>query len=133
MAVIIRPAYPTDWNYILDTFRLTWTQDRRGKAIPWDRWSGVLIDLINRWETIVACEESVPDEILGWMIYLNRSVLGYLHVRQVVRGTSVARRMLRHSQCLHRSVQYVASPLVPLRSWPAKSNRVKYWPWSHLL
>jgi GNAT superfamily N-acetyltransferase len=97
----IIPGTQDHRNFILKTFAIEYSRIHHiNKNIAAAK-MGVLLD---SWHTAVAEAEGVPGEILGFLVYRDRGMLGWLYVKQQYRRHGIARALLAHADCWPGSV-----------------------------
>ena len=92
--VILRPMAESDRAFILDS---AWRSIRNHPATEHctpAQLGGLLVPLLDRWPTLVAASESVPDVILGWLCHRDARVIAWAYVKPWARGKGVLRALL---------------------------------------
>lgn len=131
--VAFRPAGQADVPFVLNSWLQSYARAPLALAVPREAyWRGhhdLVLAILGRCETTVACAPSDPDAIMGWATTWAGGV-HYVYVKFPYRRLGIARRLLEHlperSRYTHQTA-IVASLPVP-REWEFDP----YPAWSHV-
>ena len=96
--ICYRPYTSDDSHYVMDSFLHGF------KGTPWAKGvvvSHLLSALMNHqgWKITIAHEESVPDEILGWIAWRDSQTIGWICVKGPVQSRGIAHALLANIGC----------------------------------
>jgi len=97
--VVIRPALSSDANFILDSMRRTLLrQSAYAAGLEPDVINQLVWPVIATYDTLVATPPDDDDEILGYIIHDGPGAVGFIYVKEAVRGRGLANALLDAAQ-----------------------------------
>lgn len=91
----IRPSRPSDRAFILDSMRRTLVRNSAYATGLQPEVLNLLVEpVLATYRTLVATPEGQPDEILGYIAHDGAHVVGFLYVKEALRGKGIARALL---------------------------------------
>ena len=120
--VAFRRAAPNDLPHVLQSWLTSHSRSpgwrHMPRAVYWRGHHDLIIGILARSDTTVACAPTNPDAILGWVTTAGE-VLHYVHVKPVYRRLGIARRLLEHlpERCRYTHKTAIVSELPVPSLW----------------
>lgn len=124
-----RVADPTDYNYILRTWIMTWRNEDQNRVIPntvfYKQANSLFRTILEKFGAIIVCSPEYPDLILGFAIsaYMDNGdwVLFWIHIKSLYAQLGIGEQLYRFIKGNRKS-----GPIVPFVRKKMRKNIPKY-------
>lgn len=124
--IIHRTATEDDRSYILDTFRNYCKRQYQCQLVGWAVMARYMNTCVNRWTVTIACDDSEPTEIVGYLVS-RPSLVEFMYVREGLRNRGIGRGLIDSVMHKPKSVNSVFPP--PSVAYAPNSITVNVSPW----
>lgn len=92
----VRPSVDTDLPFVLDSFVLDYRGVPYVEGLTRSQVRNLMVSLlaVPGWSCSILCEDSEPDEIIGYIVSKAADVIAWLHVKARYRKRGMAKRLL---------------------------------------
>jgi len=102
MSIVTRPGQESDYPYVIDSFLHGFRQEPWSQGCDNDFLTGLMKRMLynyEKWHLTCLIEDSVPSEILGYVVWKSPQDIAWLCIKRVVHGQGLSRKLLEAVGC----------------------------------